>query len=123
MDKNFNGYAYSTAHKDVQDLSGQSAGLRHQTIEVFRILQEHEGQVISRDELINQVWPGKVATDDSVTQCISEIRKVLGDKNKAVVQTIPKKGYRLVAPQKQQKKMAQAKAILYRQRIRELSHN
>ena len=97
MDKKFNGYFYSTAHKDVRNVTGISAGLRHQTVEVFRILQEHEGEVISRDELIDRIWPGKVATDDSVTQCISEIRKALGDSTRSVVQTIPKKGYRLVA--------------------------
>ena len=97
MDKRFNGYAYSSVHKDIRDFAGNSTNLRHQSVEVFRILQEHEGAVISRDELIDRVWPNKVVTDDSVTQCISEIRKAIGDTNRTVVQTIPKKGYRLVA--------------------------
>jgi len=112
---------YSAAHKDVRDPNGDSAGLRHQSVEVFRILQEHEGEVISRDELIRHVWPRKAVTDDSVTQCISEIRKILGDKHRSVVQTIPKKGYRLVATTETEKTEGTTGAITSRSDNRQRS--
>jgi adenylate cyclase len=46
--------------------------------------------------LQSAVWPGIVVTDDSLVQCIGEIRKALGDDARKLVETVPRRGYRLV---------------------------
>ena len=56
------------------------------------------GDVVSREELFNSVWPGSAVTDDALTQCIVELRKALGDsaREPQFIETIPKVGFRLL---------------------------
>lgn len=61
----------------------------------------HSGEVLSRDELIDNVWTRSVVTNHVVTQSISELRKSLkdGDENSPVyIATVPKRGYKLMVP-------------------------
>ena len=44
------------------------------------------------------VWPGIAVTDDSLVQCIGEVRRAIGDEAHAVVRTVPRRGYRLALP-------------------------
>ncbi|MFY0692214.1 MAG: winged helix-turn-helix domain-containing protein [Paracoccaceae bacterium] len=63
-------------------------------------LVAHHGQVISREELLDAVWPGIHVGDDSLTAAIIKIRRALGDdaRNPIHIETIPKRGYRLISP-------------------------
>ena len=67
---------------------------------VLITLAERDGNVVTRDEIFNDVWGDVVVTDESLTRCISELRQALGDNRgqPKFVQTIPKVGYRLVEP-------------------------
>jgi DNA-binding winged helix-turn-helix (wHTH) protein/tetratricopeptide (TPR) repeat protein len=69
-------------------------------MDVLVCLAAHAGEVVSRDTLNQQVWTQIVVTDQAVTNCISELRHCLGDDRSAhrVIETIPKRGYRLVEP-------------------------
>jgi tetratricopeptide (TPR) repeat protein len=69
-------------------------------MDVLVCLAERAGEVVSRDTLNQQVWGNVVVTDQAVTNCISELRHHLGDDRSAhrVIETIPKRGYRLAAP-------------------------
>ncbi len=69
-------------------------------MDVLVCLAEHAGDVVSRDALNQRVWTNLVVTDQAVTNCISELRQHLGDDRSTnrVIETIPKRGYRLVAP-------------------------
>jgi adenylate cyclase len=78
--------------------SGQSVDLRPQAFAVLRHLAEHAGQVVTKDELMQAVWPGIAVTDDSLVQCIHEIRRALQDNERALLKTVPKRGYRLALP-------------------------
>jgi TolB-like protein/DNA-binding winged helix-turn-helix (wHTH) protein len=62
-------------------------------------LADRPGQVVSVEELLNQVWSGVVVTQDSVYQAIAAVRRVLGDdpKNPTYIVTVPRLGYRLIA--------------------------
>jgi DNA-binding winged helix-turn-helix (wHTH) protein/tetratricopeptide (TPR) repeat protein len=63
------------------------------------VLVEHAGETVSKDELLSQVWPGTAVEENNLTQCISTLRKVLGEKrgdNRFIV-TDPGNGYRFVA--------------------------
>jgi DNA-binding winged helix-turn-helix (wHTH) protein/TolB-like protein len=76
------------------------ARLEPRVMDVLVCLAERAGEVVSRDTLNQQVWGNIVVTDQAVTNCISELRHQLGDDRSAnrVIETVPKRGYRLVAP-------------------------
>jgi TolB-like protein len=65
---------------------------------VLECLAAARGEVVSRDDLFESVWPGAVVTDDTLTQCIVELRKAFGDtaRDAKFIETIPKMGFRLV---------------------------
>lgn len=69
-------------------------------MDVLVCLAEHAGEVVSRDALFEAVWGRVVVTDQALTNCVSELRHHLGDDRAAnrLIETIPKRGYRLIAP-------------------------
>ena len=80
---------------------GQEAlHLEPKVMEVLVALTDHAGAVLSREELLAAVWPGVVVGDEVLTQSIIKLRKALGDnpRSPAFIETIPKRGYRLIAP-------------------------
>ena len=72
-----------------------SMSLRPQTAKVLEILVESAGEMVGKQELMDRVWRDTHVTDDSLVQCISEIRKALHGASGVELNTIPKKGYRL----------------------------
>src|SRR5262245_6828850 len=72
--------------------------LRRQSFDVLRYLAEHEGKLVSSDELVEAVWTSKPADhNSSVAQCIAEIRRALGDDARWVVKTVSGRGYEFKA--------------------------
>ena len=71
--------------------------LRAQALAVLACLVRQRGHVVTRDELMRAVWRDVVVTDGSLAQCVNEIRQALGDSAHRIVQTVPKRGYRLIA--------------------------
>ena len=49
--------------------------------------------MVSRDELIEAVWPSVVVTDDSLARCMSDVRLALGDSEQRMIKTVPRRGY------------------------------
>lgn len=75
--------------------------LEPRLVNLLRFLASNAGTVFGRDSLINEVWDGAEVTDQVVTQSIFELRKILKDGRNDVVDyivTVPKRGYKLVAP-------------------------
>src|SRR5262245_7165457 len=72
--------------------------LRPKTFEVLRCLVENAGRLVSKDELLKVVWPNVIVTDESLMQCVSEIRQAIGDSRQAIIKTVPRRGYRFAAP-------------------------
>jgi TolB-like protein len=62
-------------------------------------LAERAGQVVSIDDLLNQVWPDVAVSPDSVYQAIASLRRILRDdpKQPTYIETVPRLGYRMVA--------------------------
>lgn len=73
--------------------------LEPKVMEVLCALAGRPGEVISRQELIDQVWGVEHGADESLTRAVSLLRSVLnaGDDRHSVIETIPKRGYRLAA--------------------------
>ena len=79
------------------DASGNQTAMRAQSLAVLRELHGRAGYLVSKDELLDRVWSGVSVTDDSLVQCVADIRKALGDSERLLVKTIPKRGYVLSA--------------------------
>jgi len=62
-------------------------------------LAEHAGEVVSIEDLLNQVWSGVVVSPDSVYQAVASLRRLLGDdpRQPTYIATVPRLGYRMVA--------------------------
>jgi DNA-binding winged helix-turn-helix (wHTH) protein len=67
--------------------------LRPKSFEVLKYLIENSGRLISKDELIESVWAGMAVTDDSLVQCLKDIRLALNDKSQTYIKTVPRRGY------------------------------
>lgn len=82
--------------------SGMRQNLSGQPFEVLRILLEHPQQVVTREELRQHLWPDNtfVDYDLALKRLINRLRDALGDSadNPRFVETIPRKGYRFIAP-------------------------
>lgn len=79
---------------------GQPAELEPKPLEVLRHLLTHAGEVVTKDELLAAVWPGRILSDTVLTKCIARLREVLGDEDQSVIKTVHGYGYRLLAPVK-----------------------
>ena len=77
----------------------ESVHLEPKAIEVLAHLAARPGEVVGREELLSKVWPGVIVGDDALTQAIIKLRKALGDdaQEPRYIETIPKRGYRLIA--------------------------
>jgi len=78
---------------------GETARLEARSMRLLVCLAEHAGEVVSIDELLNQVWSGVNVSPDSVYQAVTSLRRVLGDdpKRPVYIATVPRLGYRMVA--------------------------
>jgi DNA-binding winged helix-turn-helix (wHTH) protein/tetratricopeptide (TPR) repeat protein len=80
---------------------GQSVHLEPKVMEVLVALASQAETVVLRDELLSKVWGARAATsDEPLTRCIAQLRQSLGDssRNPRFIQTVPKRGYRLMVP-------------------------
>ncbi|MEM9384741.1 MAG: winged helix-turn-helix domain-containing protein [Pseudomonadota bacterium] len=74
--------------------------LEPRIVDVLCLLAEHAGEVVGRDTIIDTIWGLEHSGDESLTRAISLIRKTIRDAGEAeeYVETIPKRGYRIVQP-------------------------
>jgi len=90
----------------IKPVTGEVAGpgsaekLDPKVMGVLLLLAQRHGQVVSREDLHEQLWPNAVVTDDALTRCIHELRRQLsragGDERyRGMIETLPKRGYRL----------------------------
>lgn len=82
------------AHEYVLD--GKTTHLQPQTLKVLVALHDKLGQVVTRDELIDRCWDGRIVGDDVINRCISLLRRVATESGGFRIETIPRSGYRLV---------------------------
>ena len=80
--------------------NGHTTRIEPKVMQVLTCLAERPGEVVSKDVLMQTVWAETHVTDDVLTGCISTLRKVFRDSAREpnFIETIPKGGYRLIAP-------------------------
>lgn len=81
-------------------IGDRASQLTARDMDVLMCLAAAEGRVLSREKLLQKVWQDVIVNDEAVSLSISRIRSALGEsaRNPVFIHTIPKKGYRLVAP-------------------------
>lgn len=77
--------------------AGECIALRPKSFALLCQLVAHPARLISKEELLDAVWPNVVVTDDSVTQCIGDLRSAMGDRAQLLIKTVPRRGYMLDA--------------------------
>jgi adenylate cyclase len=80
--------------------NGTTVHLEPKVMEVLVCLAQHAGEPVSKEQLLQAVWPNTFVTDDVLKRSISELRRVFEDdvRESRIIQTIPKRGYRLLVP-------------------------
>lgn len=91
------GSDYLWRYGQLLDAKGRLVALRAKSLQMFAVLLAERGRLVSKDRLSDLVWPGVIATDESIARCIADIRKALEDSAHSIVETFPKQGYRLNA--------------------------
>ncbi|GAB3626269.1 hypothetical protein GCM10027419_11180 [Pandoraea terrae] len=74
-------------------IGGQVVALRPKTFTLLTYLAQHPRRLLAKEALVQAVWPDVIVTDDSLVQCVSELRSALGDHQQQVVRTVPRRGY------------------------------
>ena len=74
-------------------VAGKDIILRPKAFDVLRHLAENAGRLVLKQDFHEVVWPGVAVTDDSLVQCIRELRQVLGDEEHRLIKTVSRRGY------------------------------
>jgi len=93
----FCGFEFDARGGELQGPDGAPIALRPKAEALLRALLVQPRRLFSRDELIARLWPTAVVTDDSLVQCVGELRSALGDCSQTLIRTVPRRGYRLDA--------------------------
>jgi adenylate cyclase len=70
---------------------GAELPLRPKSFALLQLFVENAGRLLDRDTIMGAVWPDVFVTDDTITQCIRDIRRALGDKAQRLVRTVPRR--------------------------------
>lgn len=91
------GYEIDLSREELRSLAGERVELRPRSFAVLRLLATNLGRLVTKDEIMQKVWDDSVVTEDSLTQCIADIRRAIRDDERKVVRTVPRRGYMLIA--------------------------
>jgi TolB-like protein/DNA-binding winged helix-turn-helix (wHTH) protein/tetratricopeptide (TPR) repeat protein len=93
----FEGYALDVT-RGLLSAEGREIPLRPKSFEVLRYLVENADRLVSKDELMQAIWPSVIVTDDSLKRCVSDVRLALSDGEQRIIKTVPRRGYVFAAP-------------------------
>src|SRR5712692_1770605 len=93
----FEGYTLDIARHSLR-AADRTVGLRPKNFELLRYLVENPDRLVTKEELLEAIWPDVVVTEDSLTRCVSEVRQAIGDSKQTIIVTVPRCGYRFAAP-------------------------
>ena len=93
----FAGFVLDVLRGTLLNAAGVEVPLRRQSFELLRILVENAGRLLDRGTINHGIWGDIVVSDDSITQCIGDIRRALGDEAQRILRTVPRRGYLMTA--------------------------
>ena len=77
--------------------AGQPVAIERKPLELLMLLLRHPGEVLTKDELLDAVWSGRVLSESVLTKCVAKLRQALGDEEQLLLKTVHGYGYRLMA--------------------------
>src|SRR5579872_4797042 len=81
---------------------GALVNLQEQPFQILTLLLEHPGEVITREDVRQKLWPAGIFVnfDDSINSAVKKLRHSLNDsaENPGILETLPRRGYRLKVP-------------------------
>lgn len=93
----FAGFELDEQRAELRGPDGAAVKLRPKTFEMLRLFAANPGRVLSKQELMEAVWPNIHVGEDGLFQCIREIRTALGDEQRQMIRLVSGRGY-LFAP-------------------------
>jgi TolB-like protein/thioredoxin-like negative regulator of GroEL len=93
---------------------GSTRRLQPRTMAVLQRLSQSAGDLVSKEQLLDEVWEGAFVGEDVLSRCIADIRRAMNDdaRNPTVIETVPRRGYRLIAPVERPASPLQTIAVL-----------
>ena len=79
----------------MRDADGERVELRNKSSEVLARLAQRPGTIVNKSKIMDAVWPDVTVSDESLTQCVADIRRAIGDKDQRIIATHVGKGYSL----------------------------
>ncbi|MGQ0620946.1 MAG: tetratricopeptide repeat protein [Panacagrimonas sp.] len=79
-------------------LRGERVRLEPKPLQTLMFLLRHPGEVVTKDELYEAIWPGRVLSDSVLAKCMARLRQGLADEDQILIKTVHGFGYRLAAP-------------------------
>ncbi len=76
--------------------SGVTIRLQPRLVTVLRHLAAHAGKMVTKEALLDACWPGVMVTENSLTECVSALRRALGPRNRDLIRTVQRRGYMFV---------------------------
>src|SRR4051812_15941575 len=86
----FQGFVFDGPRGALLTTEGVELPLRAKSLELLLMFIKNAGRLLGRDEIMREIWRGLVVTDDSLTQCVCDIRRALGDDEARLLR--PEKG-------------------------------
>src|SRR5438132_8112122 len=79
---------------------GRLVRLEPRVFDLLAYLVQSPDRTVPKEELVEQLWPQQFVADDSLTTCVAQARKALGDtgQTQRYIQTVRRRGYRFIAP-------------------------
>ncbi len=104
---------------------GEEVHLRQKAFSVLVRLVEQRARLVTKDELFESVWENAAVTDDVLVQCITEIRRSLGDDphSPRFIKTVPKTGYRFIGRVNEKAKQAEGGTITYTEEVTRIEYD
>ncbi len=79
-------------------VKGRAVELESKPLDILLQLLLHAGEVVTKEELLESVWPDVMVVDGSLATAVSKLRKAMGDEDHPAIVTVPRVGYRLAVP-------------------------
>lgn len=77
---------------------GRVVELESKPLDILLQLLLHAGEVVTKEELLESVWPDITVVDGSLATAVSKLRKAMGDEDHPAIVTVPRVGYRMAVP-------------------------
>ncbi len=93
----FGGVEFDESRRELR-VAGLPVEMEHKPLEVLSLLLRHAGEVVTKDELFETVWAGRVTVDHVLSTAVGKLRKALDVAGESRIATVPRIGYRFDGP-------------------------